>query len=1036
MFESSPDCVKILDLDGNLLSMNRNGMQAMEIDDFAAIAGKPWVGLWPEENLPQIMTAVAAAIEGGNGGFDAFCPTTQGKPRWWNVVITPVVNQQGAVERLLCVSRDVSAVHLSRQAISDSEERYRLLLTASSDIVWNARRLGEFDSEQPGWTAFTGQEWPELEGWGWLNAVHPDDRASVRANIDATLAALESTPAAQSSGPAAPPQPYTSQYRLRHADGSYRFVSTRAVPVPGPGGAIREWIGALSDQTEQRRAEERLRVALKGGRMGTWDLELGTGTLSCSEVCKANYGRRADESFSFEDLTACILEEDLPRFRQTVHRAIATASDFDMDYRVRWRNGEIHWIHVRGGCATDAAGVAIALSGVSIDTSERKQAEAALQNTSSRLNATLAAAEVATWTWDIRTDLVSADRNLARLFLGEHAESRELPIAAFFEAIHADDLIEVMAQIRKAIASGEPYEARYRVRAAGGGYRFVIARGRAEYAADGSPLRLPGVIVDVTRQHEAEEQLRASEERYHTLFDVMDEAFCVIEMMYDENGTVSDYRFIEANPAFATHTGMHGAVGRTMREMVPDHDEHWFATYDRVAKTGEALRFEDEAKALDRWFDVYAIRLGGPGSLRLALLFTDISERKRAEERLRQLADDLSEMDRRKTEFLATLAHELRNPLAPIRNGLEIMRLASSKPGTVARVRAVMERQVDQMVHLVDDLLDVARITRGQIDLKRQPVDLQTVIASAVETSMPLIEASGHHLEVSLDGQPLPLDADPTRLAQVLGNLLNNAAKYTLPGGRITLSVKREDAQAVVEVSDNGIGIPAEALDSIFEMFTQVGPNMDRASGGLGIGLSLVRRLVELHGGAVSATSAGPGRGSTFTLRLPLASKPAAEREKEAPPAAAESARSLRVLVVDDNVDAAETLAALVEMMGHQVHVAHDGAQALQLAAAFDPDVAFLDIGLPGMDGYDLARALRHALTAREGSAPPIALVALTGWGAEQDRAASAAAGFNHHLTKPADLGAIERLLAALSAPSSEVAASSTGSGIREGTVV
>ena len=379
---------------------------------------------------------------------------------------------------------------------------------------------------------------------------------------------------------------------------------------------------------------------------------------------------------------------------------------------------------------------------------------------------------------------------------------------------------------------------------------------------------------------------------------------------------------------------------------------------------------------------------------------------------MRQLADNLSEMDRRKTEFLATLAHELRNPLAPILNGLQIMHMAADKPATVARVRDVMERQVNQMVHLVNDLLDVARITRGQIELKLERADLKTIIASAVETSMPLIEAGRHQFQMQLAEDPLPLDADPTRLAQVLGNLLNNAAKYTPAGGHISLRALRDGNEALIEVRDSGVGIPAESIATVFDMFTQVGQNMGRAQGGLGIGLSLVRRLAELHGGSATAASPGAGLGSTFSVRLPLL---LAEAQASAAPAAPDSDASgphFRVLVVDDNVDAADTLAAVLDMMGHATQVAHDGAQALAVAPQFLPDVIFLDIGLPGMNGYEVARALR-----RIPAGANVVLVALTGWGAENDRSQSSAAGFDHHLTKPANLLVIGELLATLSTP-------------------
>jgi signal transduction histidine kinase/CheY-like chemotaxis protein len=378
-------------------------------------------------------------------------------------------------------------------------------------------------------------------------------------------------------------------------------------------------------------------------------------------------------------------------------------------------------------------------------------------------------------------------------------------------------------------------------------------------------------------------------------------------------------------------------------------------------------------------------------------------------ERVRS-TEALREADRRKSEFLATLAHELRNPLAPIRNGLELMRVGAGKPEVMNRVRTMMERQVGHMVHLINDLLDIARISSGKVVLQLSRTDLQAVVASAVETSLPLIEGAGHELVFDLPPGPVPLDVDTVRMSQVLSNLLSNAAKYTPQKGKITISAATGEGMAAIRVADTGIGIPAESLGTVFEMFTQAPHSIGNARGGLGIGLSLVRHLVTLHGGSVTASSAGLGQGSTFTVCLPL---PAAVPDN-GPDAPADSAggqaapgQALRVLVADDNVDAAESLSILLQLAGHEVRVAYDGEQAVHVAGAFRPDLAFLDIGMPRMDGYQAARALR----ALPGMGK-LRLVALTGWGAAQDRERSRAAGFDHHLLKPAFPEQVQAILA------------------------
>ena len=384
--------------------------------------------------------------------------------------------------------------------------------------------------------------------------------------------------------------------------------------------------------------------------------------------------------------------------------------------------------------------------------------------------------------------------------------------------------------------------------------------------------------------------------------------------------------------------------------------------------------------------------------------FTDITERKRHEDELRRVAEELAEADRRRTEFLATLAHELRNPLAPLRNGLQVMRLGMNNPAMLERTGEIMERQLSIMVHLVDDLLDIARITRGSFNLKRKHVDLAGVIHAALETSSSLIEAGRHTLEIDTPEEPLHADIDPIRIAQAIGNLLNNAAKYTPAGGHIRLSVRRWGGELRIAVTDTGIGIPPESLASVFAMFEQLKHGEQLAQGGLGIGLSLVKRLVELHGGTVEAASAGIDQGSTFTIRLPCRDAPPADDAASGTAAcSAIPGAPLKILVADDNVDAAATLSAMLEMLGHKVRVVHGGRQALEAASEFKPEIVFLDIGMPDMSGYDVSAQLRAGLNPT--------LAALTGWGAEADKARAQQAGFDHHLTKPATLADVNDVL-------------------------
>lgn len=387
--------------------------------------------------------------------------------------------------------------------------------------------------------------------------------------------------------------------------------------------------------------------------------------------------------------------------------------------------------------------------------------------------------------------------------------------------------------------------------------------------------------------------------------------------------------------------------------------------------------------------------------LRALGILQDISE-------AHSIKEELQQSSKRKDEFLATLAHELRNPLAPLRTGLQILKKDPSSP-QASEARAMMDRQLCHMVRLIDDLLDVSRITRGALELRREIVSLNQCVETAIESSKPFIDRANHRLSVVCDSGPLMMEGDPARLSQVVSNLLINSAKYTPPGGTISLTVSKESEEAIIKVSDNGVGIPSDMLDAIFEMFGQVNRTLDRSTGGLGIGLALVKRFVELHGGYIRAESAGVGKGSTFSIRLPLLRKDQGliPDGQGKPGSAHEELAMKNILIVDDNVDGAASLAMYLEMLGHHVLVAHDGPQALEAIKKEMPPIILLDIGLPGMSGYELAHTIR-ALP--QGDKPLV--VAITGWGTDEDKKKTADAGCNIHLTKPVDLDELGRLIA------------------------
>jgi PAS domain S-box-containing protein len=555
-------------------------------------------------------------------------------------------------------------------------------------------------------------------------------------------------------------------------------------------------------------------------------------------------------------------------------------------------------------------------------------------------------------------------------------------------------LDEILARWRRMLETGDPVldvEVRGKTRAPSEHERVWVE--------DFFPVRvgneiigLGAVIEEVTERRQAEAALAESETRYRTLFQSIDEGFCIIQGVKDESGQITDWNFRETNPAFERHTGVRNAQGKTVTSLFPDMDERLVEICTRIALSQAPERFVHRSRLMHRWFDVDAFPLGEPAELKVALLFNNITHRKRKEDRLRA-------SDRRKDEFLATLAHELRNPLAPLRSGIDILRLEGDDPAGRDRVLGVMERQMEQLVRMVDDLLDVSRITRGKIELRRRVLDVRDVVSCVVESPISE-ETEKRQVFVELGEEPLPVFGDRARLIQVLGNLLGNAYKCTPLPGRIWISAGREGNQARICVRDEGIGIEPERLDDIFEIFYQVdgGPK-----GGLGIGLTLVQSLVSLHGGTVEAYSDGRGRGSEFVVLLPLDARPALEpavKQREARLFAGE-----RIMVVDDNKDVADTLAMLLGVLGATVRTANDGVAGLALFEAFEPQAVLLDIGMPGMDGYAVARGIRAS-----GAGRGTLLFAVTGFGQDADRARALASGFDDHLIKPLDREAFRNI--------------------------
>ncbi|GHA69462.1 PAS domain S-box protein [Cognatilysobacter bugurensis] len=860
-----------------------------------------------------------------------------------------------------------------------------------------------------------------------------------------------------------------------------------------------------------------------------------------------------------EDRLACVHEDDRERVRTTLLTAHERRRPTRIEYRLRRHDGQHRWVLDAVAPRFDAHGALLGCIGsmLEIDEHRRRERDARF---ASQMQSALAQLDDAEDIMHVAADRIGRyfgiptlvfadvgedgqDATVVHLHGENHVVSAPRTLSdviddRFLEPLRTGNTItvhDVATDPRTAVRLDE-----YRARdigsvmivpfPSGGRWRFVLVAQDAqprEWRDDERELlhELTARVHLRLERARANAAMRESREQYRLLFESIDEGFCVIELLCHPDGTAFDYRHLEVNPAFERHCGVRNAVGHTALELIPGLEPHWFRTYGEVAHGGRPVRFEAQARALQRWFDVYAFRIGRPADRRVAVLFSDITGRKhteaalrRNEERLRlalvtgrlgswqldlltmdftctalckshyglaadaplayarlwdelvhpddrdamqaelraaiehhrdyeaeyrvvwsdgsvhwlvargraaydargqaiavagvtlditerrQTEEALRDADRRKDEFIATLAHELRNPLAPLRHCLHILQMESAAPVDLPRMHAMMDRQVRHLVRLVDDLLEVSRISRGKIELRRERIDLAQVIQHAVETSRPLVDAGRHALDVELATAPLLLDADAIRLAQVFSNLLNNAAKYTPHGGRIAVSASAEGTDAVVRVRDNGVGIPLDMLPRVFEMFSQVDHTLDQAQGGLGIGLTLVRSLVELHGGTVSAQSAGRGCGAEFTVRLPLCDTPTAHGST---PRIADGVTDRgdgpqRVLVIDDNRESADSLAMFLRLCGREVHVAYDGNAGIEAAERLRPDAMLVDIGMPGRNGYEVcthvrAQAWGHAL----------AIFAVTGWGQQDDRHRSERCGFDGHLVKPVDPDAL-----------------------------
>lgn len=605
----------------------------------------------------------------------------------------------------------------------------------------------------------------------------------------------------------------------------------------------------------------------------------------------------------------------------------------------------------------------------------------------------------------------------------------EMTTKPWRDFVHPDDLPDTTEEAEGSYTGRETLFFENRYLRKDSSYLWLSWRART-YVEDKA---IYAVATDITERKLADQALRESEERYRSLFNSLDEGFCTIEVLFDETGKPVDYRFMELNPTFEQHTGLVDAEGKTAHELLPNLEPHWFEIYGKVAVTGEPIRFIDGSDVMNRWFDVYAFRIGEPEEHKVAVLFNDITERKRLEaerERLyrreSELRAEAEEANRLKDEFLATASHELRTPLTAVVGWTRMLREGYLDETTTARALETIERNANAQTKLIEDLLDISRIITGKLMLDTQPVEVVPVISAAVNTVRPAADAKNIEIETSLDTETGPVLADANRLQQVVWNLLANAVKFTPREGRVTVALRRIDSVVEISVSDTGEGIEPEFLPYVFDRFRQADGSKTRQHGGLGLGLAIVRNLIEMHGGTVTAQSEGRGRGATFSVSLPLlglynrgetlnlsSAREEAETadhvEIECPP----KLNGLRVLVVDDDEDTREMLEVVLSQCEAEVIKAASVVEALREIERRKPDVLVSDIGMPDEDGYELIRKIREMETG-QGDSTALPALALTAYAKAEDRVRALAAGYQVHLAKPVEPAEVMLVIANL----------------------
>ncbi|MEZ5653728.1 MAG: PAS domain-containing protein [Burkholderiaceae bacterium] len=764
-----------------------------------------------------------------------------------------------------------------------------------------------------------------------------------------------------------------------------------------------------------KRANAHLELAMQVSRLGAIEFDYSTGYCQVDQNAARLFGLGESAcEVTREQVHATFHPDDRRALDQVIAKTLDPDGDgyFEMDHRVLSpADGSVRWLRVRKQVVFDEINgkrkPARAML-AAIDVTTERSREAAIRRSEQRYRTLAESMGVIAWACPLDGRHVEPQPAWME-FTGQTAQ--EMLGNGWTQAIHSHDVAGAAEKWVDSVESLQPFEHTLRVRRFDGEWRWMQVYAAVIRDSGGRPLEWFGMHSDITAQRLQESTLRESEA-------LLSAALAAGQMgvwswNVDDNVSIWSKREYEL---LGLEVGDGPEPTDRFFQLVHPHDLPALQdNMESALRTG--ARFDHEFRVVHssgevRWLaGTGRVERNASGQpVRMIGINYDITSQRESRAKLQSMASQLAEADRRKNVFLATLAHELRNPLAPIRTGLELLKGAADNPALLEKVRQLMERQTNQLVALVDDLLDVARITQNKFELRKARIELASVVEAAVEACSSAVDRAGHTLAVNTATHPVVIDADLNRLTQIVCNLLNNAAKYTPSGGSLLLSAYQQGADAVITVSDNGIGIAPDQQERIFEMFAQIDHAQITGHTGLGVGLALVRSLVQMHGGNISVHSDGPDQGSTFTVRLPVSEQQfPTEQAAVDPGAGPEDTPSLRILVVDDNDDAAQSLTMLIENLGYEVHTASDGRQAIIAAADLRPDIVLMDIGMPGMNGIEAARAIRNEPWGKK----PV-LIALTGWGQDSDRQQTEEAGFDQHFVKPIDAAALTHLLASL----------------------